>query len=1232
MLIVSLGIKRCGDKGNPTEADSTPIRVARHPCVHPPGNGLQFGCQRSVMVAIDVSPWAEPDAPLAGQVRCRPPSFDQGTSVIFRLLIHALFSVFCIAACFAEAPVDVEPNLQILQSGVRLTLVVEHPGIVTPTGIDIDKAGKIWAVASHTHFRPQDYDGPEHDEIVVFSTDRLPVGEEQRHVFYNKTDATMDLELGADDWVYLAERDRILRVRDTDGDGRGDQEETLAELETEADYPHNGLSGLAWHPSGDLIFSLGENYWTPWTLTGPDGRAVQGTGEGGVFRCNADGTSLRRIAHGFWNPFGICVRKDGTIFAAENDPGARPPCRLLHVVEGGDYGYQRLYGNAPFHPFVCWNGELPGTLPMLHSLGEAPCGIAPLGNGLIVPSWTDHRIDFYPLTASGASFTTERITLIRGGDHFRPTAIAQQSPTVFFLTDWVYGSYELHGRGRIWKLEIDAATADWIGKLDIPLANQEAETAAELRADGESFSDQQLFELARGEDPFLSLAALDALSRRTETFSSASAGKLDPQDQISLLLAIRKANPQNATWARYFLGRKDAGIRFEALRWIADEGLAEFSTDIEMMLRDDKIEYTIYEACLAAWNTLAGNPRAGIADPEMLISTITNTDAAPSTRAYALRLLDANHRKFSPKLWQELYETNHPRLISELTRALAAKGTPQAKKFLMQIADNGELDPATRGDAISGLSGARGAELEKLIAFAASPDRTIREESLRSLRFAELNEAQRERLAQIATSFPQSSDLVEAAIDAESVKRTRPQVENVLSWQERLAAIEQPVDVAAGRRIFHHASVGTCVKCHRHSGRGSAVGPDLSAASNLGDSDRLLRAILQPSREVDPQYFPRMLVTEDGHVFTGIMLRDGGGGKEFYRDNAGRERMFKTAEIVQRKELSTSMMPDGLIDLMTDREIRDLIAFMDTSGGKTKTELGRSEAQPFLGTWWLDFPDGYGGWLSVENVDGELSAKLLWRVGSVQRVSSSIEGDKLVMLRKRKNASLRFIASTSDEEITVRLDMTDQTAKGRRCPPMPPRPTIKEIRFGDPIELFNGRDLTGWQLQPPTAINGWRVQDGVLVNETPKQDFTAYGTYGNLRTKEVFGDCQLHVEFNVGQHRNSGIYVRGLYEAQVVDRDSPMQGINGPGAIFGRIAPSKNAGREGGTWQTYDITLVDRHLTVELNGQRVIDNQPVEGCTGGELFGEVTRDGPVYLQGDHTSVRYRNLRLRPRIE
>ncbi len=110
---------------------------------------------------------------------------------------------------------------------------------------------------------------------------------------------------------------------------------------------------------------------------------------------------------------------------------------------------------------------------------------------------------------------------------------------------------------------------------------------------------------------------------------------------------------------------------------------------------------------------------------------------------------------------------------------------------------------------------------------------------------------------------------------------------------------------------------------------------------------------------------------------------------------------------------------------------------------------------------------------------------------------------------------------------------------------------------------------------------------------------------------------------------NSGVYLRGMYEVQVVDRDSKMQGINGPGALFGRIVPSLNAGKPGGEWNRYVVTLVDRHVTVVLNGKTVIDNEPVEGCTGGGLSADDTKPGPIFLQGDHTSVKYRNIVLRP---
>jgi hypothetical protein len=194
-------------------------------------------------------------------------------------------------------------------------------------------------------------------------------------------------------------------------------------------------------------------------------------------------------------------------------------------------------------------------------------------------------------------------------------------------------------------------------------------------------------------------------------------------------------------------------------------------------------------------------------------------------------------------------------------------------------------------------------------------------------------------------------------------------------------------------------------------------------------------------------------------------------------------------------------------------------------------------------------------------------------------------------------------------------------------PPLPPKPDPEKVKFGEPINLLaNGLD--DWKLTNPEKINGWRFEDGVLINETPKKNFGAYGKYGNLQTKENFKDFELLIDYNVPEGGNSGIYLRGAYEVQVVDKNSSMQGIQGPGAVFGRIKPRFNNANPGGEWNSYRLVLVDRHITVELNGKTVIDNQPLEGCTGGGINADDTKPGPIFLQGDHTSVKYKNIILR----
>ena len=816
------------------------------------------------------------------------------------------------------------PRLEYHQPGIELSLVAEHPDVVAPTGIDVDREGRVWVVSSHTHFRPDDYKGPEHDEVVVLHPDG------ERRVFYDRTDATMDLELGEDGWVYLAERDRILRIRDTDDDGVADELQNLAVLETEADYPHNGLAGLAWNTDGDLMFTLGENFAKEWTLTGTDGCQVQGTGEGGVFRCRSDGRNLRRTAVGFWNPFGFCVRQDGEMFAVENDPGASPPCRLLHIVDGGNFGYQRLYGGNAFHPFVGWNGELRGTLPMLHAVGEAPCGVAPLGNGLLIGSWSDNRLDFYALTRSGASFEAQQIPLVSAAELFRPTCITKADDTTFYLADWVWGTYQLHGRGRVWKVEIDPRIADWWISHELEPPNQAATIAKGLRHGQITKPLAELLELAAGEDPYLADAAIGAMAQAAKDWSPDDLRERTSRDRVSMFLARKRAVPRDTDWPAVALADPSGDVQFEALRWIADHQLEQFAPQLDELLCNPNLNYRLFEACLAAHNTLAGNPQAGINDADVLISAVQSEQTPATLRAFVLRLLPADHKQLSLTLLQGFLGSPEQQLVLETVRTLSARRSADSTALLCEIASDADRSTLVRAEAIAGLAVDAGAHMPRLLSLVADDSPVIRSEALRALRFSSVDETASTRLAEVAEKFPETKSLVDAVVRPGVLKDNRPAMTDLLAWSELVANEPTSADPDAGRRIFYHAKVGLCANCHRHLGRGNIVGPDLTAVASTGDRQRLLQAILQPSRDVDPQYHPRFIETEDGRTFTGIMLRKGGRtSREYYRDAQGQERAFLWSEIVVRKDLQTSLMPDGLVDTLTISELRDLLVFLE---------------------------------------------------------------------------------------------------------------------------------------------------------------------------------------------------------------------------------------------------------------------------------------------------------------
>lgn len=306
---------------------------------------------------------------------------------------------------------------------------------------------------------------------------------------------------------------------------------------------------------------------------------------------------------------------------------------------------------------------------------------------------------------------------------------------------------------------------------------------------------------------------------------------------------------------------------------------------------------------------------------------------------------------------------------------------------------------------------------------------------------------------------------------------------------------------------------------------------------------------------------------------------------------------------------------------------------------------------PFLGGWELQLPGGVPGWLGVKEAGGQLQASMLWGWGSVEPTASAkVEGDRLVITRKRtverEEAGKKVkvpLTETISAAITDRDKLTLTSVKprddgkteekseftGKRTPPMPPSPNLGKVKYGPPISLFNGKDLTGWRLTDPNAVNGWSVKDGLLVNNPVQDEGKPHKNYGNLRTDKEFNDFNLKLEVRLSPGNNSGVYLRGIYECQVADTYGKPLDSHNMGAIYSRIKPTTSAEKPPGQWQTMDITLVKRHVTVILNGTTIIDNQPVEGCTGGALWADVTKPGPIYFQGDHTGIEYRNVVLKP---
>jgi hypothetical protein len=175
----------------------------------------------------------------------------------------------------------------------------------------------------------------------------------------------------------------------------------------------------------------------------------------------------------------------------------------------------------------------------------------------------------------------------------------------------------------------------------------------------------------------------------------------------------------------------------------------------------------------------------------------------------------------------------------------------------------------------------------------------------------------------------------------------------------------------------------------------------------------------------------------------------------------------------------------------------------------------------------------------------------------------------------------------------------------------------KEPAWDKPVTLFNGKDMKGWHTE---GDNQWVVESGVL--KSPKSG-------SNLLSDGKYNDFKLHVEFRCPKGSNSGIYLRGRYEVQIMDSKGldPDDGLFG--GVYGFLTPNEMAAKDASEWQTYDITLVGRTVTVVANGKSVITAQLIPGITGGAIDSKEGEPGPLMIQGDHGPIEFRNITITP---
>ncbi len=281
------------------------------------------------------------------------------------------------------------------------------------------------------------------------------------------------------------------------------------------------------------------------------------------------------------------------------------------------------------------------------------------------------------------------------------------------------------------------------------------------------------------------------------------------------------------------------------------------------------------------------------------------------------------------------------------------------------------------------------------------------------------------------------------------------------------------------------------------------------------------------------------------------------------------------------------------------------------------------------GRWDLDVHRGAAqqpSWMQVTMVNSVPHVDFVGPVGDAAAAAKVVVhgGELSFVVLKDANEGKDFDVEYQVHVVNGRIsgtsratDGTTATLTGVRAPTLPHR---TKVGWAKPLNLFDGKDFDGWHFSSAKHAN-WSVEGGTLRNA---------GHGAELISDRKFQDFKLHLEFHSGPNSNSGLYLRGRYEVQIETNSASEKASHHTGGVYGFLAPQPEQPRAPDMWQTFDVVLVGRTLTVVQNGITIIDHKEIPGITGGALDSQEGEAGPIYLQGSEDgTTMFRNIVLTP---